>query len=148
MTKKLSESMEDYLEAIHFLKKEKGVSRVSDISTHLDVRSSSVNAALQGLSKKGLVIHEKYGYVDLTEKGSQLATEVQNKHDILFRFLTEFLAVDKEPAMQEACRIEHAISQQTFAHLTRFFSYMDTQHPTWLPTLRAYLTKDSSKEAP
>ncbi len=121
---KLTSTMEDYLEAIYSLKKEKGFARVGEIASKLDVKSPTVNSAIKFLSDQGLVIHERYGYVDLTNEGGQAASEIRNKHDILFRFLTEFLMLDATLAEKEACSIEHSIGEKTFLRLTKFLRFL------------------------
>ena len=122
---KLSSTMEDYLETIFFLKKENGFARVGEIADKLEVKSSTVNSALKQLAEKKLVIHERYGYVGLTEEGELIAAEVQKKHDILYRFLTEFLMLNSKKAAKEACCIEHSISHETFVRLTKFFKFLE-----------------------
>ena len=123
--KKLSSNMEDYLEAIAFLKKERGIARVKDIAFMLRVKNSSVNAALKTLSNMNLVMHERYGYAELTAEGIQLASEVQNKHDILVKFLCGFLNVDPAVAREDACKMEHALSQESLNKLTRFIEKLE-----------------------
>ncbi len=125
-TEKLSENMEDYLEVIFALSREKGVARVGEIAEKMDVKSPSVNAALKALAERDFVVHEKYGYVVLTETGRKLAAAVQEKHDVLYRFLTEFLMVSPDLADKEACSIEHAISEDTFIRFVKFFKFLDT----------------------
>ena len=93
---KLSSNMEDYLETINLLKKDKGVARVKDITRLMNVRTPSVTSALTALSKKGFVVHERYGYVELTEEGGKLAQNVQRRHDVLFNFLTGVLKIDSK----------------------------------------------------
>jgi DtxR family Mn-dependent transcriptional regulator len=143
MKKKLTSAMEDYLEAIAALKKRNNVARVRDIGRLLSVKSSSVNAALRTLSKKGLVTHEKYGYVDLTPLGEEIAQKVQNKHDLLFRFLTEILSISDNEALEDACKMEHAISPKTFDRLTKFIRFVETGldggRPQWLKSFNHYL---------
>lgn len=140
---KLSSTMEDYLEAIYSLKQEHGVVRVKEIATRLSVKSPTVNSAIKILSEKGLVAHEKYGYISLTDEGECAAAEVQEKHDILFRFLTEFLMLDQDVAQQEACCIEHAISDETFVRLTKFFRFLEQkfngEKPAFLEKFEQYL---------
>ncbi len=140
---KLSSPMEDYLETIYSLTRKNGVARVGEIASKLKVRSSSVNSALKLLSDKGLVIHQKYGYARLTKQGERIASEVQEKHDILFRFLTECLMLDKSVAQEEACCIEHAISQQTFLRFTKFFEFIEKdfvgERPQLLKKFAVYL---------
>jgi len=121
----LSSTMEDYLETILALKQENGFARVGKIAGKLNVKSSSVNSAIKYLSDQKLVVHEKYGYVGLTEEGEKVASDVKGKHDILFRFLTEFLMLDPVEAEKEACCIEHSISKKTFVRLTKFFKFLE-----------------------
>jgi DtxR family Mn-dependent transcriptional regulator len=142
-TEPLSATMEDYLEVINALAKDKGVARVGEIAEKMSVKSPSVNAALKLLSDRDLVVHEKYGYVSLTEDGKKIAVEVQNKHDVLFRFLTEFLMVDPAVADKEACCIEHSMSEDTAMRLVKFFKFLEMspegQRPLVLKNFEAYL---------
>ena len=117
---KLSSNMEDYLEAIAALKKEKGIARVKDISALLNVKKPSVAAALNNLSKGKLVIHERYGTVELTEEGMEIACNVQERHDVIYAFLTNILKVDAKTAEHEACGMEHSMSLSTLAKLNKF----------------------------
>ena len=145
ITEKLSSSLEDYLEVIYALNKENknGVARVGDIANKLAVKSSSVNFALNVLSGKGLVVHEKYRHVNLTAEGKKLAREVQNKHDMFLKFLTEILSIEEKIALQDACRMEHAISLQTFNKLTKFIRFVgigsNGDKPEWLKGFKHYL---------
>ena len=92
--------MEDYLETVAALKnKGDGIVRVRDISAYLAVKSPTVNAALKILSEKGLVGHQKYGYVTLTPKGEKVAGEIQKRHDILVKFLTKILKIDEKDVL-------------------------------------------------
>lgn len=139
----LSPAMEDYLETIYELKLANGVARVGEIASKLNVKSSSVNSALRYLSDRNLVVHEKYGYVGLTREGEKTAAGVKSKHDILFRFLTEFLMLDPKEAEKEACCIEHTISTETFERLTKFFEFLEkgftTEKPKILQSFETYL---------
>lgn len=139
----LSSTMEDYLEAIYSLKQANGVARVGEIADKLNVKSPTVNSAIKNLTEYDLVVHEKYGYVSLTRKGEKLAAEVKGKHDILFRFLTEFLLLDPKAAEKEACCIEHAISKETFVRLTKFFAFLEegatVEKPKILHLFEVYL---------
>ena len=120
MNKQLTESLENYLETIGMLIRKNKIARVKDISKELNVKNSSVNIALNVLADKGLIVHEKYGYVELTPEGKQLADDIQHKEDVLFQFFTEILDVDKDIALKDACRIEHTISDETLAKLIFF----------------------------
>lgn len=140
--KPLSSNMEDYLEAIAALKKEKGVARVRDISHWMNVRTSSVTAAIKTLHKHELVDHEKYGYVELTPEGEILAKGVQRRHDMLLQFLTEILKINPEIAEKDACRMEHSISPETSEKLIKFIEFVETSpssdRPHWLKSYDHY----------
>jgi DtxR family Mn-dependent transcriptional regulator len=133
---KLTDSMEDYLEAIAVTKKTEGVARVRDIAKLLEVEAPSVSSALANLSKKGYVIHERYGYIDLTAKGERAAREVMKKHGVLFDFLTQILGVRSEIAMKDACGMEHSLSEETKHRLTRLVEFAqrrpDAEKSEWL----------------
>ena len=139
----LSSTMEDYLEAIYAFREEQGFARVGEIARRLNVKSPTVNSAITSLVDQGLVVHEKYGHVGLTKSGEKAAAAVKRKHDILFRFLTEFLMLDPAVAEKEACCIEHAISQETFVRLTQFFKFLeegfDTDRPKMFENFERYL---------
>jgi len=128
MNEKLSESLENYLETIAFLKRENKIARVKDISKMMAVKNSSVNIALNVLSERGYVIHERYGYVDLTDKGQIIADDIQKKEDLLFSFLHNFLGVEKEIALKDACKMEHTISDETLAKLIYFVGRIDKKN--------------------
>lgn len=134
--------MEDYLEAIAMLKKEEGIARVRDISRLLKVKTSSVTAALNTLSKENLVIHERYGYVDFTEEGEKIAQGVLRRHNMLIKFLSEVLNIEPKIASVDACKMEHSISSQTFKKLTKFIEFVETcpehDRPDWLKSFDYY----------
>jgi DtxR family Mn-dependent transcriptional regulator len=128
--------MEDYLEAIAILNKEKGFARVKDISRLMKVKNPSVTGALTTLERDDLVRHERYGYVELTSKGVRIARDIQKRHAIVQRFLTLILKIDPEIAEQDSCRIEHAISHKTFERFSKFIEFVETcpeqNTPVWL----------------
>jgi len=142
----LSAALENYLETIAALKKEKKYARIGDIAKALDVKASSVNVAINFLAENNLVVHEKYGYVDLTEKGEKIAQEVQRKHDILFQFLSDLLFIDKDIAVGEACEIEHSVSGETIRRLERLYLLLKEHFLTKtedMNNLRSYLENNS-----
>jgi len=140
---KLSPNMEDYLETISFLREKNKVVRVRDISSVLNVKAPSVTSALAILSKNDLVIHERYGYVHLTKEGEKLAKVIAKKHKILIKFLTQILDIDSEIAKDDACKMEHSISSQTFERLTKFMKFIEESpvsgKPKWLKGFSYYL---------
>ena len=122
--RKRSPSMEDYLEAIAMLAGEEKVVRVNQISQRLKVKMPSVTSALGKLSQQGLVIHERYGYVELTAEGYKAAKDVIRRHKALNRFFAEALGIDRKTADEDACKIEHVISPLTLERLTKFLEFM------------------------
>ncbi len=120
----LSESLEDYLEIIFRLLLSNKVARVRDIARAKDVKTSSVTSAMQRLAKEGLVDYQAREYVDLTDKGRELAFRLNQRHDFLKKFFVEFLQVDPEVAEEDACSVEHSISIDTLDRLTSFSEFM------------------------
>lgn len=116
---KMSQSLEDYLEAIYRLKNTSGKARVSDISRLIDVKMPSVNKAVSELKKLGLVDQEPYGSVELTDKGRTLARAVMQRHQLLSNFL-QMLGVNAETAERDACSMEHILSTETLNKITAF----------------------------
>ena len=123
-TKKLSASVEDYLEAIFNLADDAGRARSKDIATTLSVARSSVTGALQLLRNKGLANYEPYGCVTLTPRGEAVAREVARKHEILTSFFADVLGVEREQAQRAACRAEHALGPEIIGRLLSFIDYV------------------------
>jgi DtxR family transcriptional regulator, Mn-dependent transcriptional regulator len=124
--KPLTSTMEDYLEAIFDLDRDKKVVRVKDIAKKLDVKMPSVTSMLKTLSDRGLVAYEKYEYVELTDEGSGVGQEMHRRHGVLRKFLTDILKIDPVTADEEACRMEHSLSAGTLNSLTDFIAYVQT----------------------
>ena len=118
-------SMEDYLEAIAMLHGENKVARVSQISQKLKVKMPSVTSALKKLSERGLVVHERYGYVELTTEGDKVAEDVVRRHKALSRFFTEALDIDPKTAEVDACKIEHVISPLSLERMIKFIEFTE-----------------------
>jgi DtxR family Mn-dependent transcriptional regulator len=116
----MSPSMEDYLERIYMTQQDKGVVRVKDISKLMQVRMPSVNNAISMLKKLDLVIQERYGYIEMTEHGKEVAKKILNRHNILTKILCS-IGVDPEVAEKDACCVEHVISEETFSRLKDHF---------------------------
>lgn len=111
--KKLTYAMENYLEAIYELSGGSCGARVSDISEKLGVTKASVNNAMVTLANKGFVINEKYKEVFLTPAGLEQAKLTSEKHNIIREFFTKVLKIDEEIADEDACSIEHVISNNS-----------------------------------
>src|SRR6059058_940210 len=118
-----SQSAEDYLERIHELIEEKGYARVVDIASSLQVKQASVTSMVQKLGDLGYLNYEKYRGLVLTEKGKQVATNIQKRHETLSRFFSLF-GLDRETQKEDIEGIEHHLSPETveiLADLARFF---------------------------
>jgi DtxR family transcriptional regulator, Mn-dependent transcriptional regulator len=116
----VTSSLQDYLEVILNLSEEKKVVRVTDIADRLDIAKPSVIQALALLKEKGLIRQNRYGPVELTEKGNHYAAKVWHRHNVLFGFLTRILGVSPQAAEEDACLIEHDLSSETFEKLIAF----------------------------
>jgi len=116
----LSESLEDYLEVILQLERVSRVTRVSEIAEHLKVSRPSVTGALKNLGARGLVVHEPYGHVILTEEGARIAREVERRHIAIRDFLTAVLEVPADTADATACRLEHVMEPEVIARLVSY----------------------------
>ncbi|NCC24527.1 MAG: metal-dependent transcriptional regulator [Deltaproteobacteria bacterium] len=116
--------MEDYLEAIYDIGNEKRVVRVKDIAEKLGVRMPTVTSMLKTLDSRGLIEYEKYGYVDLTSTGESIGQDIHRKHEIIFQFLTGILKIDSAVADEEACKVEHALSEETLCSLVKFMEFI------------------------
>ena len=119
-TSSISASLQDYLEAILNLSRQTGPVRVTDIALKLNIAKASVAQALSLLKDQGLIRQERYGPVELTEKGRRCALVVQSRHKILLGFLVEVLGVDRKTAEKDACLMEHAVSTETVEKLVDF----------------------------
>jgi DtxR family transcriptional regulator, Mn-dependent transcriptional regulator len=129
VSEKRAASLEDYLEGIAVLKEQGGKVTVTALSKSVGVDMPSVCWALKRLSGAGLVIHERYGDVDLTLAGARVADEVCRGHKALFSFLTDVLMIDPEIAEQGACSMEHALSRDSIHRLEEFISLVMECYP-------------------
>lgn len=110
---KTQESREDYLEAILILSQQNDFVRSVDVANHLGFSKPSVSVAVGNLKNALLLTVDGAGGLHLTEAGKALAEHVYERHRLLTRYLIE-LGVDEETAAEDACRMEHVISQITF----------------------------------
>ena len=112
------ESGEMYLETIHVLLKQQGQVRSIDVAEYMGYSKPSVSRAM-GLLRQGSYIEvDKDGYITLTQSGQMLAQKIYERHTILSRMLTA-LGVSPETAAEDACRLEHAISDESFEAIKR-----------------------------
>lgn len=119
----IHKSGEDYLEAILMIRQEKGFCRSIDVAHHLNVSKPSVSVAMGILREGGMITTDSDGLLNFTEEGLRLATDVYSRHCLLTEFLL-FLGVSEDVAKEDACKIEHDLSHESYECLKR---YMDSQ---------------------
>ena len=112
----LTSSMEDYLEAVLVLQQKHGYIRCVDVAGYLGVTKPSVNRAVKELSKKKCLLKKDDGTLSLTEQGRQIAQQIYEKHQFFTKQLIE-AGVPRDIAVQDACRLEHVISETSFNKL-------------------------------
>lgn len=118
--KKLTFTMENYLEAIFELSDKGSGVRLSDIAGRLGVRKATANSAMSTLSEQGLIVNQKYGEIFLTPSGSEMAEFISKKHHIIQQFFTDILKIDASIADSDACAIEHVISDNSIHAMQDF----------------------------
>ena len=109
----IHKSAEDYLEMILMLSEEKGYVRSIDIAAGLNVTKPSVSYAMKQLRENGYITMDQDNYISLTEDGLAIAQKMFNRHKAITRFLIQ-IGVDEAIAREDACKIEHDISPETF----------------------------------
>lgn len=114
----INRSIEDYLERILMLQKARGEARSVDVATELGVTKASVSHAMKLLRENGYIIMDREQGILLTDKGLEIAQRMMERHEMLSRILIN-LGVPEEIAVEDACRMEHDMSQETFDALCR-----------------------------
>ena len=115
----MTKSLEDYLEEIHVLIRDKGQARVRDVALALHVKMPSVVKAIGELKKLGLATQEPYGDIELTDEGSRMAAAVLGRHTQIKAFLLK-LGVGEANAEKDACLMEHILSAETMERIQDF----------------------------
>lgn len=123
-TPKLTGSLEDYLETIMLLARRGEPVRVKDIAAERGVRAPSVSLALGKLADLGYLTYTRRELIELTPKGLIEARRVFSRHQILTRFFAEILRMEPGAASDQACAIEHVLTDDGMDRLTRFFEYL------------------------
>ena len=117
---KIHESAENYLETILVLQNSTGAVRSIDVAQHLGFSKPSVSRAVGLLRENGYITVDESGHLNLTESGRSIAESIYERHEFLTRWLMQ-LGVSEEIAAEDACRIEHVLSPETFAALKKRF---------------------------
>ena len=110
---KIQESAENYLETVLILSERNGSVRSIDIVNELGVTKPSVSVAMKNLRENGYLFMDPSGYITLTDKGAQIANTMYERHTLLSDWLIT-LVVTPKTAVEDACRIEHVISAESF----------------------------------
>lgn len=121
---KIRKSAEDYLEAMLVMQERHGYIRSIDIATELNVTKPSVSYATKRLRENGYITMDKEGLITLTEKGLEIAESMYERHRLLTQFFVR-LGINEDVAREDACKIEHDLSEETFQAIknhVEFFS--------------------------
>ena len=116
---KIQQSAEDYLETMLMLHEQHGYIRSIDIARHLGVTKPSVSYAVKRLKENGYINMEPNGPITLTDEGYKIAKNIYDRHKALITFL-EKIGVSKEQSEEDACKIEHVISEETYKSICEF----------------------------
>lgn len=110
---KIQESAENYLETILIIQQKKGAVRSIDIANELEFSKPSVSVAMKNLRENGYIEVDDSGYISLLESGKEIAEKIYERHTTLSNWLIS-LGVNEKTAVEDACRIEHIISTESF----------------------------------
>lgn len=142
----VSSEAEEYLEAIYRLETKIGFARTMKLARQLGVVPGSVTNTIKSLERRGLVIHEPYKGVKLTEKGRKLALNVLRRHRLAERLLTDFLHLDWSRAHGAACKLEHAIAGDIVKLLEKALGHPKTcPHGNPIPTACGGIIEEKSE---
>ncbi len=122
----VNESSENYLETILLLSKKLPVVRSVDIANELDFKKSSVSIAMKNLREKDHITVSEQGFIYLTESGREIAEMIYERHLLISSWLGK-LGVPEETAVQDACRIEHVISKESFEAIKNYVNSISHQ---------------------
>ncbi|MDD6037786.1 MAG: metal-dependent transcriptional regulator [bacterium] len=113
------ESVEDYLETILLLHKKNGHVRSIDIANEMNFTKASVSVSMKNLREKGYITVAENGFITLTQTGNARAESVLERHTILSDWLMS-IGVSRETALEDACRVEHDLSVESFEAIKRY----------------------------
>jgi Mn-dependent DtxR family transcriptional regulator len=115
----IHQSAEDYLEAILILKNRKGAVRSIDIATYKGYSKPSISRAVSLLRENGYILVDKDGFISLTESGMEIASKIYERHELIRNWLIR-IGVPAEVAAEDACKMEHDLSSETFERMKEF----------------------------
>lgn len=120
---KITASLEDYLEAIFEIIEQKQCVKAVEVAKKLNVKRSSVTEALKNLAEKKLINYGRYDAISLTSLGEKVAKKIIEKHKTLYDFLTKLLDINPVEASENACKMEHCISEDVLQRLIAFIDF-------------------------
>jgi DtxR family Mn-dependent transcriptional regulator len=142
----VTEVVEEYLEGIYRLQEKSGVARTSDIVKALQVVPGTVTNTVERLEKEGMLRHEPYRGVRLTDRGRRIALDVIRRHRISERLLTDFVHIDWDKAHNAACRLEHGITTDVIKKLEKALGHPKTcPHGNPIPTACGGIVEEKSE---
>ena len=121
---KLQESTENYLKTILLLQRKQGYVRATDIAESMQYTKASISRAVKLLKEKGYLYQDAHKMIFLTTKGEEKAVQIYERHQFFVVFLTEVLQLDPQIAEQDACRVEHVVSDSTFRGFQQLYEKM------------------------
>lgn len=117
---KIQASAEDYLEVIYVLSKKQGKVRSIDIANHMNFAKPTISIKMKQFRENGYITFDAERNIHLTEKGEEIAIRINERHTLLTKVLT-VIGVDEKQALEDACKIEHNISETTFECVKAFY---------------------------
>ncbi len=123
---KIQESAENYLETILILSQKKPSVRSIDIATELGFSKPSVSVAMKNLRNNDLITVDEDGHIHLTPSGLAIAAKIYERHTVISKLLVK-LGVDEKTAIEDACRMEHVISSESFEAIKRHAAAMSKE---------------------
>jgi DtxR family transcriptional regulator, Mn-dependent transcriptional regulator len=119
--------MKDYLVGISDIEEKKPVARVGEIADVLGVKSPSAHVMVKMLAERKLVKYEKYGYVNLTEKGEEIANQLKLTNDLIKKFLVKYPGIDEKTATEDAQKVRNVLSHDTFIKLKKYLYFLENR---------------------
>jgi len=146
MKREVSSATEEYLEGIYRLQERSGVARTSELVKLLKVAPGTVTNTVERLKREGLVTHEPYKGVKLTEKGRKIALQVMRRHRLSERLLTDILNVKWDKAHKAACKLEHVIDDEIAKNIEKVLGHPKTcPHGNPIPTQCGGILEEESE---
>lgn len=115
-----TETIENYLETIYMLNLKNGCVRSIDISVEMGYSKPTISVTVKRYKEEGYITIDENGYIELTEKGKEIAERMYERHNVIAKILIS-LGVDTETAFEDSCRIEHCISDKSFQAMKKHF---------------------------